>query len=153
MRIKFPKLLFIPPALLIVAFFVALPVLSVSHDGETVAAASGLQLALGDIAGEGDVTLRIASGDYELLLIPALVLLALAVVFVSDILLRGMYLGAVGAALIVWALYWLEIERDLGALARADVGFGLAYQAGWWLIGGALVLMSLMGLTFSSNRR
>ncbi|TVR21242.1 MAG: hypothetical protein EA396_08295 [Anaerolineaceae bacterium] len=153
MRIKFPRLLFIPPALIVVALFVTLPVLSVSQGGELLAGASGLQLALGDITPQADFTLRVTSGDYELLLIPALVLLALAVVFVSDDLMRGVYLGAVGAALIVWALYWLEIERDLGALARADVGFGLAYEVGWWLIGGVLALMSLMGLTFDSNRR
>ncbi|MFW5748614.1 MAG: hypothetical protein ACOCYT_03280 [Chloroflexota bacterium] len=106
-------------------------------------ASSDVEASLNEVEAQLDTV----EGDYELFLIPGLALFALAVLFVSDQLLKGLYAGSAVAALVVMVLYYLELEADVAA----EAGSGLRYEPGWWLTGGALVVMLLLGLIYRNR--
>lgn len=84
-------------------------------------------------------------GDFELWLVPSFAAFALAVLFVSNKLLRGLYTGSAVGALIVIALYYLELQDDLEATEATDF---VTYNIWFWATIAVLVLMVLLGLVY-----
>ncbi len=156
---RFPKVIFGLPVVLVVGlFFLSWVSVTAINSSTEVLTVNGLNLALGNITAEfGPFTgeVPVGTGDYELFLIPAFALLALALVFISDRLLKGLYVGACGVALMVWALYWWQIETDLRPLfvelTRTGTPLSLTYQIAFWAVGGLLVLLMLMGILFDNK--
>jgi hypothetical protein len=132
-----------------------------------IAEASGFNLAMGELQATGmaaeddtmaaDETTEDLDPDYELFLVPGLALFTLGVLFVSDKLLKGLYIGSAVAALIVMALYYLEMEGDIGDIQEAmggDMGMGgldVGYTLFWWLTIAVLVLMIGLGVVYSNE--
>jgi hypothetical protein len=122
-----------------------LPWLGVSLDAQgDVLTVRGVDLALGNV---GDVSL--AKGDFELLLIPAFTLLGLVFAFIEGRILKGLYLGAIGSALLVLGLYGWQLEGDIRPLFNDFLTEGdFAYQIGWWLTVVLLVVLAVLGIVF-----
>ncbi len=148
---RIPKVILGVPSILVVAFFF-LPWLSVSCSGQTLSQPSGFNLAMGElpvdesVADDPEVQATaevIETGDYELFLVPALAIFALGVVFISNELLKGLYMGAAAAALGVMGLYYFRLQQDL---IEQEAREFVTYEIWWWATIAVLALMLLMGL-------
>ncbi len=184
--LKFPKsMLGVPPILIVALFFLPWVAFSCGSSTENVDAESGMTftmtgggafaeasgfnlmmgeiqptgLAAGAVGGEVDETSEQVTGDFEVVLIPAFVLFAMAVVFISDQLLKGLYVGSATGALLVMVLYALDLQGDLSEVNDLLTAQGetttieIQYQIWWWLMGGLIVLMMIGGVLYDNRAR